>query len=66
MIFCSIRVKRTSIQSCQKLADMLLLERVKQFVVINTDNDGNEIEVKFMYPSGNKRNKFSFGNADPV
>ena len=28
--------------------------------------DANEIEVKFMCPSGNKRNKFNFGNADPV
>ena len=35
-------------------------------LVMNADNDGNEIEVKFMYPSGNKRNKFNLGNADPV
>ena len=35
-------------------------------LVIDVDNDANEIEVKFMYPSGNKCNKFSFGNADPV
>ena len=33
---------------------------------MNADNDGNEIEVKFMYPSRNKRNKFNFGNADPM
>ena len=26
----------------------------------------SEIKVKFMYLSGNKRNKFNFGNADPV
>ena len=35
-------------------------------LVMNADNDGNEIEVKFMCPSGNKHNKFNFGNADPV
>ena len=35
-------------------------------LVMNADNDGNEIEVKFMYPSRNKHNKFNFGNADPV
>ena len=35
-------------------------------LVMNADNDGNEIEVKFMYPSRNKRNKFNFGNADPM
>ena len=35
-------------------------------LVIDVDNDANEIEVKFMYPSGNKRNKFNFGNADLV
>ena len=34
--------------------------------VMNADNDSNEIEVEFMYPSGNRRNKFNFGNADPV
>ena len=33
-------------------------------LVMNADNDGNEIEVKFMYPSRNKRNKFNFGNVD--
>ena len=33
---------------------------------MNADNYGNEIEVKFMYPSRNKRNKFYFGNVDPV
>ena len=33
---------------------------------MDIDNDANEIEVKFMYPSGNKHNKFNFGNADPV
>ena len=35
-------------------------------LVMDVDNDANEIEVKFMYPSGNKRNKFNFGNADPM
>ena len=35
-------------------------------LVMDIDNDANEIEVKFMYPSGNKHNKFNFGNADPV
>ena len=35
-------------------------------LVMNADDDGNEIEVKFMYPSRNKRNKFNFGNADPM
>ena len=34
--------------------------------MMNAHNGGNEIEVKFMYPSRNKRNKFNFGNADPV
>ena len=34
-------------------------------LVMDVDNDA-EIEVRFMYPSGNKRNKFNFGNADPV
>ena len=33
---------------------------------MDVDNDTNETEVKFMYPSGNKPNKFNFGNADPV
>ena len=35
-------------------------------LVMNADNDGNEIEVKFMYPSRNKCNKFNLGNADPM
>ena len=35
-------------------------------LVMNADNDGNEIEVKFIYSSRNKHNKFNFGNADPV
>ena len=35
-------------------------------LVMDADNHGNEIEVKFMYPSGNKHNKFNFGNADPM
>ena len=35
-------------------------------LVMDVDNDANEIEVKFMYPSGNKRNKFDFGDADPM
>ena len=35
-------------------------------LVMNADNDGNEIEVKFMYPSRNKHNKFNFGNVDPM
>ena len=35
-------------------------------LVIIVDNDGNEIEVNFTYTSRNKRNKFNFGNADPV
>ena len=34
-------------------------------LVMNADNDGNEIEVKFMYLSGNKRNKFNFDNGIP-
>ena len=33
--------------------------------VMNADNYGNKIEVKFMYPSRNKRNKFNFSNAYP-
>ena len=34
MIFCSLRVKRTSPQSCRKLAATLSLERVKQFGIL--------------------------------
>ena len=32
-------------------------------MITNVDSDANEVEVKFMYPSGNK---FNFGTADPI
>ena len=35
-------------------------------LITNVDSDANEVEVKFMYPSGKKRNKFNFGTADPI
>ena len=35
-------------------------------LVVNVDKDANDFEVKFMYPSAKKHNKFCFGNAGPV
>ena len=35
-------------------------------LITNVDSDANEVEVKFMYPFGKKRNKFNFGTADPI
>ena len=33
---------------------------------MTVDTDANDAEVKFMYPSAKKHNKFSFGNVGPV
>ena len=69
MIFCSMRVKRSSLQSCESW-QLGIIRKGKTVwypgLVMNADNDGNQIEVKFLYPSRNKRNKFNFGNADLV
>ena len=35
-------------------------------LITNVDSDTNEVEIKFMYPSSKKRNKFNFGTADPI
>ena len=35
-------------------------------LIISVDSKADEVEVKFMYPSGKKRNKFTVGTAVPV
>ena len=35
-------------------------------LILNVDPEANDVEVKFMYPSGKGRNKFIFGAADLV
>ena len=64
-----MRVKRSSLQSCESCQPGIIRKgKIVWYpgLVMNADNDGNEIEVKFLYPSRNKRNKFNFGNADLV